>query len=259
MKRRLHSGEGDVPAKRRVAPGGKTPKVPLPKSVDDDLQKLSSAVRRAGTASGGAAATATPNTKVPERPVSRHKKEGPVWRRHVYQPAKTVYEGYMVVNAHGKPQREGHGIYIDKCRNRYEGGWKNDRAQGYGTKIFSKGDRHEGLYKDDKRNGWGKYVWANGDKYIGLWHQGMMHGRGTFMWSKGDTYEGEWRTGKMHGQGRKQMANGDMYEGRWQNGMADGWGKKIFSCKDMHEGYYKEDKRCGFGLYSWLKRSSEHL
>ena len=34
--------------------------------------------------------------------------------------------------------------------------------------------------------------------------------------------------------------------------MADGWGKKVFSCLDMHEGHYKEDKRCGFGLYSWM-------
>jgi len=79
---------------------------------------------------------------------------------------------------------QGHGVYIDKCRNRYEGGWANDRAAGFGTKVFFKGDRHEGLYKDDKRNGWGKYVWANGDKYIGQWSQGMMHGRGTFMWAK---------------------------------------------------------------------------
>lgn len=79
---------------------------------------------------------------------------------------------------------QGHGVYIDKCRNRYEGGWANDRAAGFGTKVFFKGDRHEGMYKDDKRNGWGKYVWANGDKYIGQWSQGMMHGRGTFMWAK---------------------------------------------------------------------------
>ena len=51
---------------------------------------------------------------------------------------------------------QGHGIYIDKCKNRYEGGWRNDRAQGYGSKVFSKGDRHEGMYGEDKRNGWGE-------------------------------------------------------------------------------------------------------
>jgi len=79
---------------------------------------------------------------------------------------------------------QGHGVYIDKCRNRYEGGWANDRAAGFGTKVFFKGDRHEGLYKDDKRNGWGKYVWANGDKYIGQWSKNMMDGRGTFSWAK---------------------------------------------------------------------------
>ena len=49
---------------------------------------------------------------------------GPTWKRFTY-PSLTVYEGYMVNN-----KREGHGIYIDKCKNRYEGGWKGDRAQG---------------------------------------------------------------------------------------------------------------------------------
>ena len=75
-------------------------------------------------------------------------------------------------------------MYIDKCKNRYEGGWSDDRAQGYGTKVYHKGDRHEGLFKDDKRNGFGKYVWNNGDKFFGLWLHGMMHGRGTFVWAK---------------------------------------------------------------------------
>jgi hypothetical protein len=83
---------------------------------------------------------------------------------------------------------QGHGVYIDKCGNRYEGGWVNDRVAGFGTRVFFsekfKGDRYEGHFEDNKFNGWGKYVWANGDKYIGQWSKNMMDGRGTFSWAK---------------------------------------------------------------------------
>lgn len=57
---------------------------------------------------------------------------------------------------------QGDGVYIDKNSNRYEGQWRNDRAEGYGIKVFAKGDRHEGYYSNDKRNGFGTYYWANG-------------------------------------------------------------------------------------------------
>ncbi len=57
---------------------------------------------------------------------------------------------------------QGDGVYIDKNSNRYEGQWKNDRAEGYGIKVFAKGDKHEGYYSNDKRNGFGTYYWANG-------------------------------------------------------------------------------------------------
>lgn len=57
---------------------------------------------------------------------------------------------------------QGDGVYIDKNSNRYEGQWRNDRAEGYGIKVFAKGDKHEGYYSNDKRNGFGTYYWANG-------------------------------------------------------------------------------------------------
>ena len=87
------------------------------------------------------------------------------WRRCRYSNG-TTYDGYV---RDGK--RDGHGVYIDKAGNRYEGEWSNDRAQGYGTKVFSsKGDRHEGYYESDKRSGWGIYVWRCGDNYFGEWN-----------------------------------------------------------------------------------------
>ena len=64
------------------------------------------------------------------------------WRRCRYSNG-TTYDGYV---RDGK--RDGHGVYIDKAGNRYEGEWSNDRAHGYGTKVFSsKGDRHGDIMK----------------------------------------------------------------------------------------------------------------
>lgn len=33
---------------------------------------------------------------------------------------------------------QGHGVYRDRCRNRYEGNWKDDKANGWGSKTFLK-------------------------------------------------------------------------------------------------------------------------
>ena len=109
-------------------------------------------------------------------------------------PSGASYKGY--INDQGL--REGHGLYIDKNGNKYEGGWKNDKASGYGCKRFKKtGDVHEGYYENDKRENFGVYLWSNTDKYIGNWSNGVMHGQGTFMWSRGDVYQGQWVNGKM--------------------------------------------------------------
>jgi hypothetical protein len=84
------------------------------------------------------------------------------WRKLMYSDG-TVYEGYTL---NGK--RHGHGKFLDKSGNRYEGEWRDNLAHGYGFKVFRQdGGRHEGLYFKDKRHGWGIYLWETGDKFIG--------------------------------------------------------------------------------------------
>ena len=157
------------------------------------------------------------------------------------------YNGYM----RGE-DRHGHGVYIDRHGNRYEGSWDSDKAHGYGKKEFCKtGDVHEGYYEKDKRHGWGMYHWANGDKYVGSWSRGIMHGEGTFMWARGDVYQGSWVDGKMRGKGVKKLSNGDVYDGFWKDDKAEGYGIKRFACGDVHEGNYAQDHRAGCGLYTW--------
>ena len=64
------------------------------------------------------------------------------------------YIGYL----RGK-ERHGHGVYIDRHGNRYEGGWANDRAHGYGRKDFKKTqDVHEGYYEKDFGEGVENYA-----------------------------------------------------------------------------------------------------
>ena len=147
MKRR--SGEGDVPVAKRknggkmgtaeepsqclvakILPARTAGSAPSATQNDRHSSAKSTAASRSESLSSCALSSIATATTAPQK----HIKEGPVWRRHVY-PAKTVYEGYMVVDVHGNLMREGHGIYIDKCKNKYEGGWKGDRAQGWAKAL----------------------------------------------------------------------------------------------------------------------------
>ena len=48
--------------------------------------------------------------------------------------------------------------------SRYEGFWKDDKADGFGKLIHADGDVYEGEWKDDKANGEGVYIHANGTR-----------------------------------------------------------------------------------------------
>ena len=65
--------------------------------------------------------------------------------------------------------REGIGIQLWKDGSKYEGSWKNDKANGYGRLIHSDGDVYTGEWLDDKAHGRGTYEHTDGAKYIGDW------------------------------------------------------------------------------------------
>lgn len=65
--------------------------------------------------------------------------------------------------------RDGKGIQIWLDGSRYEGYWKNNKANGRGRLIHADGDVYEGEWKDDKAHGEGIYTHVDGSRYEGHW------------------------------------------------------------------------------------------
>ena len=67
-------------------------------------------------------------------------------------------------------KREGKGILVWPDGSRYDGSWKDDKANGYGRLIHADGDVYTGEWKDDMAEGFGKYEHYDGTIYEGNWH-----------------------------------------------------------------------------------------
>jgi hypothetical protein len=98
--------------------------------------------------------------------------------------------------------RHGKGTQIWPDGSRYDGYWRNDRANGPGRLIHADGDVYQGDWEDDKAHGWGQYMHLDGSTYEGYWQYDKQHGQGKEKWPDGAEYEGEYQDGKKHGYGR---------------------------------------------------------
>jgi len=155
-----------------------------------------------------------------------------------YENGTLRYEGHVCVITH---QKHGHGCYVDKVGNRYEGNFLHN-----------------------KRHGWGMYTFSeSGNYYRGQFEEGRFHGHGTHVWRVCryrhrsfdgyprddkdacalDIYHGQWQNNSMHGYGVKTLSNGDVYAGYWEDNLAHGWGRKDFaSSRESYEGMFEKDK-----------------
>ena len=70
-----------------------------------------------------------------------------------------------------KNKRHGRGIQKWTDGSRYEGYWKEDKANIKGKLIHSDGDVYEGEWLDDKAHGYGVYTHIDGAKYEGYWKE----------------------------------------------------------------------------------------
>jgi len=134
-------------------------------------------------------------------------------------------------------KKQGRGTMEWPDASRFDGYWKNDKADGHGRMIIIetlKDSRiltnvYTGEFKDNKATGFGHYISWDNSEYKGTWLNNKPHGQGTEIWADGTTYVGEFGHVKKEGKGCITWVNGAKYNG-----------------------YFKYNKMSGFGEYIWI-------
>jgi hypothetical protein len=121
-----------------------------------------------------------------------------------------------------------------------------------GTKGLPNGEKYEGEFRDGKANGQGTYTWPDGDRYVGEFRDGKANGQGTYTSADGRRYVGEWRDDEKEGQGTYTWPNGEKYEGEFRDGYMTGQGTSTWPDGRKYVGEWKDDKFNGSGTYTWL-------
>ena len=78
--------------------------------------------------------------------------------------------------------RNGKWIYYYDNGDRYEGDWRNDKAEGKRIYYFNNGDRYEGDYRNDKKEGKEIYYYTSGNRYEGDWRKEKIKFLGPFLY-----------------------------------------------------------------------------
>ncbi|CDW72832.1 UNKNOWN [Stylonychia lemnae] len=165
---------------------------------------------------------------------------------------QSLYTGYMKKAPNGyEVVKHGKGKQVWKDGAKYEGEWRDGKANGKGTFFHVNGDIYEGEFKDDRANGYGTYYHKNGSKYIGSWKDDLKDGFGREEWEDGSYYEGHFKSGCKHGQGTYKWGDKSLYEGVWVNNNIEGHGKYVWPDGRIYEGTWKENKLHGKGVYQW--------
>ena len=79
-------------------------------------------------------------------------------------------------------------------------------------------------------------------------------GEASVQYPNGDQYEGFFKNGVREGEGSMVYGEtGNKYEGEWKNNLKDGIGKMTFGTEAEYTGHFTKGKRCGEGVYKYLK------
>ena len=144
-------------------------------------------------------------------------------------------------------------VYVNG--ERYEGFWKDDKADGKGTLTYIHGDKYVGEWVAAKKQGQGELYYANGDMFRGEWVQDRASGTGVLMYANNNRYEGQWLDDRRHGTGTFFHADGSRYEGEWASGRKEGKGTLYFNNGDSFTGYWSEGSISGQGFLSLHEES----
>jgi hypothetical protein len=141
-------------------------------------------------------------------------------------------------------------IHVDTLKNRYEGGWKDEKKHGKGKMDFANGYKYSGDWIDDMATGEGIFTWPNGDQYEGQFKNGQRHGKGSYSFANGDKYIGDWFEDKKSGKGISTLTLGK-YEGQFQDDKMHGKGSFHFADGNRYIGHWVDDKQEGEGIVRW--------
>ena len=85
--------------------------------------------------------------------------------------------------------REGRGVYYNPLtKEKYEGYFKNGKAEGNGTVYYNNGDIFKGEFKNWVKEGKGIYYYHNGDR-IEAQFKNDLPIKGTYFYKNGEKYE----------------------------------------------------------------------
>ena len=92
------------------------------------------------------------------------------------------------------PNREIRDITELENGAKYQGEWdsQTNLRDGRGVVIWANGTRYDGFFKQGKANGRGRIVHSEGDSYDGEWRDDKVHGHGIQQTKNGSRYEGQW-------------------------------------------------------------------
>jgi hypothetical protein len=91
----------------------------------------------------------------------------------------------------------------------YVGYWNraSGMREGKGVQTWADGSKYEGYWRNDKANGKGRLIHADGDVYEGEWLDDKAHGYGIYSHMDGAKYDGQWKEDKQDGMGKLFMRN----------------------------------------------------
>ena len=124
---------------------------------------------------------------------------------------------HKIINPDTKNKREGFGIMTF-----------NDAG------MYQQNSRYEGSWKNDRANGAGFFSYVDGQTYTGNFVNGIMTGQGVMVYPDGRRYEGEFLNNQRNGYGvmvyqdGAKYQEGSRYEGEWLNDMRHGNGEMIY-------------------------------
>lgn len=141
--------------------------------------------------------------------------------------------------------RHGKGTQIWPDGSRYDGYWRNDRANGPGRLIHADGDVYQGDWVDDKAHGWGQYM------HLGESMDKFTKSNSPNLFNFTHCYEGYWQNDKQHGFGKETWPDQAEYEGEYENGKKHGMGVFKWADNAVYEGQFYDNNIQGEGIYMW--------